>query len=108
MVDISIRKVVRKYIEELNAADVPVFCAVIFGSYANGENTAWSDIDLLIVSPKFDGLKDRSDISLIWKVAARVDSRIEPLPCGVRQWENDDSSGIIEIARRMGEIIRAA
>ena len=29
-------------------------------------------------------------------------SRIEPIPCGLKQWEEDDASAIIEIARRNG------
>jgi len=35
-------------------------------------------------------------------VAARTDSRIEPIPCGERQWIEDDVTPIIEIARREG------
>jgi hypothetical protein len=37
-----------------------------------------------------------------------VDSRIEPIPCGSRQWREDDSSVIIETARKEGEILVAA
>lgn len=36
----------------------------------------------------------------IW--LARTDSRIEPIPCGARQWEEGDSKAIIEVARREG------
>lgn len=41
-------------------------------------------------------------------VAARIDSRIEPFPCGARQWREDDSSAIIEIARLHGESLELA
>ncbi len=41
-------------------------------------------------------------------VAARTDSRIEPITCGSRQWREDDSSAILEIARREGEKLGAA
>jgi len=47
----------------------------------------------------------RDDLSFPWRVAARTDSRIEPIPCGVRQWIEDQSSAIIEIARREGEVV---
>ena len=78
---------------------------VVFGSQATGKADEWSDIDLLVVSPRFDGQRDRRDVDLLWRLAARVDSRIEPIPCGERQWHEDDSSAIIEIARREGEHI---
>jgi uncharacterized protein len=44
-------------------------------------------------------------VDLLWRLSARVDSRIEPIPCGERQWEEDDASSIVEIARRHGERI---
>jgi hypothetical protein len=33
---------------------------------------------------------------------------IQPIPCGEKQWVEDDSSAVIEIARREGERIEAA
>jgi hypothetical protein len=44
----------------------------------------------------------------LWRLAARVDSRIEPIPCGSRQWREDDSSAVIEMARLNGEVLEAA
>ena len=44
-------------------------------------------------------------MDLLWKLAAKTDSRIEPILCGEPQWDNDVSSAIIEIARREGETI---
>jgi predicted nucleotidyltransferase len=75
---------------------------VIFGSRVTGKADAWSDIDLLVVSPQFDHPRDRSGSNLLWRQAARIDSRIEPVACGERQWQEDDSSAMIEIARREG------
>jgi len=106
--DESIRKTVVRYIEELEKKSIPVEQAVLFGSYVNGTHDKFSDIDLLIISPRFDDMKNRDDINILWKTAAIIDSRIEPVPCGVRQWEEDDFTTIIEIARREGLIITAA
>jgi len=75
---------------------------VIFGSYASGRPSRWSDIDLLVVSPTFDGTYSRDAVNCLWRVAARTDSRIEPIPCGQRQWVEDAATPIIEIARREG------
>jgi len=47
-------------------------------------------------------------VNLLWRVAARTDSRIEPFPVGQRQFEQNDSSAIIEIARREGQVISLA
>jgi len=78
---------------------------VVFGSQVTGNTNAWGDIDLLVISPKYDNRQSREDINLLWRLAARTDNRIEPIPCGEKQWIEDDSSAILEIARRVGETV---
>jgi predicted nucleotidyltransferase len=89
-------------LHQLIVQGIAVSFGVIFGSQATGSADRWSDIDLLVVSPRFDGPRNRQDINLLWRIAARIDSRIEPIPCGERQWEEDQASPIVEIARREG------
>jgi predicted nucleotidyltransferase len=106
MVDEAIIKSVKNYILAVNKQSAKVSFAVIFGSQVKGNANEWSDIDLLVVSPDFDIKIERSQINQLWRIAGRTDSRIEPIPCGEKQWQEDDSSAIIEIARREGEIVR--
>jgi predicted nucleotidyltransferase len=105
MVDKSIVSVVKQYLQILVEQGIPIYQGVIFGSQVSGHPRAWSDIDLLVVSPRFDDERKREDVNLLWQIAARTDSRIEPIPVGQRQFEEDDSSAIIEIARREGQVI---
>ena len=104
----DIAESVRRYMKRLEEQGYPISFAVVYGSQANGTQDEWSDIDLLVVSPRFDEEIARSDVSLLWITAARVDSRIEPIPCGERQWEEDTTRAIIEIARRHGERVLPA
>jgi uncharacterized protein len=106
MVDKAIIKSVKNYILAVNKQSAKVSFVVIFGSQVNGNANEWSDIDLLVVSPDFDIKIERNQINQLWRIAGRTDSRIEPIPCGEKQWQEDDSSAIIEIARREGEIVR--
>ena len=105
MVDRSIVKNVQSYLQNVNNEGIPVSFGIIYGSHIRGVSDRWSDIDLIVVSRHFDKSRDRKDVDLLWKLAAKIDSRIEPLPCGEQQWEDDVSSSIIEIARREGETI---
>ncbi|MBE0501365.1 MAG: nucleotidyltransferase domain-containing protein [Desulfuromonadales bacterium] len=107
MLESSVLISVKKYLSAVRAQGIDVECAVVFGSHSNQTTNEWSDIDLLVVAPQFDLMRDRNGINLLWRTAARIDSRIEPIPCGSRQWREDDSSAIIEIARRQGEILAA-
>lgn len=102
MVDESIVKSVQRYLVAVIESGIPVSFGVVYGSQATGRTHKWSDIDLIVVSPIFDEEYDRTEIFKLWRIAARTDSRIEPLPCGEKQWIDDTERAIIEIARREG------
>jgi predicted nucleotidyltransferase len=108
MVDESFVLIIQKYLLNLRQQDIPVSFGVVFGSQARGEANKMSDIDLLVISPSYDAKCTRADVNLLWRLAARIDSRIEPIPVGREQFINDDASAIIEIARLEGQIIPLA
>jgi len=105
MVERTIVKSVQDYLKTVQNEGIAVRFGVVFGSHATGCSNSLSDIDVLIISPLFDAPRKRRDIDLLWRLAARSDSRIEPIPCGERQWDEDSTSQIVEIARREGERI---
>lgn len=105
MVQAAVVEGVRKYLNRLAETGLPVNFGVIFGSYVTGRANQYSDIDLVVVSSDFDKAITRDNINKLWQIAARIDSRIEPIPCGQLQWQNDRSSAIIEIARTEGQTV---
>ena len=107
MADPTIISIVRRYLQNLAQYGILARMGVLFGSHASGHPGPWSDIDLLVVSPAFDGTFSRDAIDSLWYAAACTDSRIEPIPCGERQWAEDATTPIIEIACREGvQVIR--
>jgi len=108
MVDESIIKTVKIYLRAVQEQGFPVNAGIVFGSYVTGKAHNWSDIDLVVISPKFDTNRQRSDIDLPWYLAAITDSRIEPIAVGEQQYAQSRDSVIIEIARREGQIIPLA
>jgi predicted nucleotidyltransferase len=108
LVSQSVVEAVKHYLRRLLENGFDIHFAVIFGSQTTGQAGPWSDIDLIVVSPKFDGDLKRQDLDLLWRLAAHTDSRIEPIPCGEHQWLEDDSSAILEIARREGQIVKVS
>ena len=105
MVSPEILTSIRQYLHALADEGIPASFGVLFGSQATGSADKWSDIDLVVVSRRFDGRKRRGDVTRLWRLTAVTDYRIEPVPCGEREWTEDDSRAIIEIARREGVII---
>jgi len=108
MVEKSILIIIKTYLRAVAERGIPVQAGVLFGSYATGKVHEWSDIDLLVISPRFDGEYKRRDIDLLWHVAADIDSRIEPIAVGERQYRDSTDSYIIFEARREGQIIPLA
>ena len=102
MADPAIIDLIRQYLRNLAQQGIVARMGVLFGSYASGHPNEWSDIDLVVVSAAFDGTFSRNLIDSLWRVAARTDSRIEPIACGERQWVEDEVTPIIEVARREG------
>ncbi len=108
MVRGAIVEAIQTNLRDLRDRGLPVSFAILFGSQARGQAGKWSDIDLVVASPKFDDGILREDVNLLWRVAARSDSRIELVPCGEAQWESDTSSAIIKIARHEGQRVNPA
>lgn len=105
MAEPAIVKAVQGYLAAVSRAGLQARRAVLFGSYARGDAHADSDIDVLVIAPEFDGAYDRAWVDMLWTLRATTDNRIEPLAVGERQWQEDDASMIIEVARREGEDI---
>ena len=102
MVDPAIIEVVRSYLAKVQACGIRTKRGIIFGSYARGSARQDSDIDLVVLAPEFDGKRDRRMTDILWELRAVTDSRVEPIGVGERQWETDDETPIIEIARSEG------
>ena len=108
MVDKAVIKSVQEYLKYVNQQGIPVSYGVLFGSYAKNKAHEWSDIDVLVVSPHFDENRTADDYENLWMFAARTNKHIEPIPVGEKQYKEDNSSLIISIARREGQIISLA
>jgi len=99
LADDALARLIRRHLRDLGPEGIHATSVVVFGSFARGDARQWSDIDLIVVSPHFDGPLSEREVETLWIVAGRVDSRIEPVPCGERQWLDDDHSPIVEVGR---------
>ena len=107
MVEDAIIESIKRYLASLPALGIHARRAVLFGSYVQGQADEYSDIDLVVIAPEFDGSREISLIKALWQATISADNRIEPIPCGEQEWETDQGRPILEIARREGVIIAA-
>lgn len=84
-----VKKIIDNYLRALKENGIPVKEAILFGSYAHGKHTEWSDIDIALVSTIFEG--DRfSDRGKIRKINLSVSSDLEILPFHPNDFTSDN------------------
>ncbi len=93
---------VLEYIKLLNESGLLIDKAYLFGSAARNEQHEGSDIDVMLVSKRFDDSTDDIAFGLIWRLTRKVDSRIEPYAVGLSRFDNDDVSPLLQIVKLEG------
>ena len=93
---------VSEYIRLLNESGLLIDKAYLFGSAARNEQHEGSDIDVMLVSTRFDDSTDDIAFGLIWRLTRKVDSRIEPYAVGLSRFNNDDVSPLLQIVKLEG------
>ncbi len=101
MVNEPVRKLIRKYIDVLYANGMKIDRVFLYGSYATGDFSDRSDIDLMLVADIFD-TDDDLVLSRPWVYAADVDYRIEPVAVGTSRFNRDFSSPLISVVKEQG------
>jgi predicted nucleotidyltransferase len=104
----EIIEILRRYLDRIKQAGLPVKELVLYGSYARDEARKDSDIDVLVLIE--DGVRDE-EIMPLWRklehLTLGLDTRIEPWPVTVSQYQTDEVSPLILIARQEGIPIAA-
>ena len=101
MAKAEVIELLKKYILLLNSNGISVYKAFLFGSYSTNTATEASDIDVMIVSEKYDETDDEA-VGKIWKLTRMVSTKIEPLLIGKNRFISDDNSPLIEQIKRQG------
>jgi predicted nucleotidyltransferase len=85
----KISSIIDQFLNELERNNINIEQAILFGSYAQGTNSAWSDIDLAIISSDFEGdrFKDRNKIR---RIKLKISSDLEPVPFPPDEFTPDD------------------
>jgi len=86
----NINNAVREYISELSK-EIPVQKAILFGSYANGNFTKDSDVDLAIFSDYFERTSRVDGIKFLLSRARKyVKMDFQPIPFTYRDYIERD------------------
>lgn len=75
----SIIDTIKNLIEEADRNKIHISQAILFGSFAQGTNHEYSDIDVALVSEDFEGIRFFDNLKLM-KTVLKVNSDIETHP----------------------------
>jgi len=103
----GIRKSIDNFIELL-MKEIPVEQVILFGSWAKGRAKPESDIDVIVVSTAFSRKKHIDNMQYLFRRAAKVDSRIEPIPAVPNEITHPDERTFLGQAISSGKIYYSA
>lgn len=86
----KIEKKITDYVKILKGDNLPIHEVILFGSYAKGAQSKWSDIDLCVISPKFKNPFDA--MQYLW--LKRMDDNtpaIEPVGFSLKDFKEGGS-----------------
>lgn len=75
----NIKDLIKRLIEEAEKNKIHILEAFLFGSYANGTFSEYSDIDLALVSDDFEGIRFNDNMKLMRSIL-NVSSDFETHP----------------------------
>ncbi len=92
----KIQNEIKDYIDTLKKANLIIKEVYLYGSYAKGNQTQWSDIDLCVISPSFTNIYDATQY--LWQKRKKDEGlTIEPVGFDPETFENSYSPLVGEI-----------
>ena len=92
---------IKRYVEILNSEGFSVRKAFLFGSYSTNTATDNSDIDVMIVSDKFDENDDVA-VGRMWLLTRKINIKIEPFLVGIKKFKEDNTSPLLSTIKLNG------
>ncbi|MBM3289983.1 MAG: nucleotidyltransferase domain-containing protein [Candidatus Hydrogenedentes bacterium] len=102
----TVLRIIERYRQALERKGIPVERIVLYGSFSRGNPHSGSDIDVVIVSPAFEGKPLWTRITMLADALCDVFEPIEAVGKTPQEWESGDSL-IVEFAKQ-GEVVFAA
>ena len=98
-------KVIKKFVKVLKQEGIAIDHVILYGSHARGNARADSDIDVAVVSKNF-GKDPIEEGMTLFRLAGKIDPRLEPVPIPVKIYKKDTWIPLIYEIREKGIELR--
>jgi uncharacterized protein len=92
---------IKRYCSLLTMRGIEIDRAFLYGSWARNEASDNSDIDVMLISPMFDTFNPEMKAKA-WRLTEEIDLRIEPYTVGLKKFQDDSFSPIIQVVKEHG------
>ncbi len=104
----EVERVISRFIEDLQKG-IDVEAVILYGSHVHGRPHEWSDIDIAVISPDFEGLPINERQSTISRLTwSELDGRIEPIGYPSSEYHNPGRHSFLREIIRNGRVVYEA
>ena len=103
----ELKQVIDDFIRLLEKG-IRVEAIILYGSYAEGKPREWSDIDLAVISPDFEGLSLPERQRTISRLTLNRDRSIEPIGYPSSEYRNPGRHSFLREIIRTGRVVYEA
>lgn len=99
----KVKVAVKNYIKELKEDRLPIQKVILYGSYAKGRASKWSDIDICVISQAF---RKKDALEYLWKMKTKKDIKAMISPVGFHPKDFIDESPLVWEIKKTGKEIK--
>ena len=103
----ELSEAINDFIQSLEKG-IRVEAVILYGSYANGAPHEWSDIDMAVISPDFEGKSRPERQRMISKLTFECVSRVEPIGYPSSEYQNPGRHSFLGEIMRTGRVVYEA
>ncbi len=103
----DIERIISSFVALLSRA-VRVEAVILYGSYVNGSPDEWSDIDIAVISPDFEGLAMWESQRVISRATAGRDANLAPIGYPSSEYHNPGRHSFLREIIRTGRVVYEA
>ncbi|MBI4498803.1 MAG: nucleotidyltransferase domain-containing protein [Chloroflexi bacterium] len=87
---------------------IRVEALILFGSYVNGTPDEWSDFDVAVISPDFEGLPLWQRQDIIARLTVKRDRRLAPIGYPSSEYHHPGPHSFLREILRTGKVVYQA
>ena len=99
----NINELIETFVRELQK-QIRIDAVILFGSYCHQTPHDYSDIDIAVISPDFEGGTEK-DCLLLDRIARRIHPLIEAIPYNSKDFKNFEPGDFIDEILKTGHVV---